>query len=270
MKQQQTLQGIGVVVTRPANQSQHLQRLIEAAGGRAILFPVLEIVGPRDTQAANDVIEHLDEYDIAIFISANAVSRALNLIRSRREFPAQIQVAAIGRSSARELQRLGIRPHIFPHTRFNSEALLSMDEMQQVKGKRIIIFRGEGGRELLADTLRQRGAEVEYAEVYRRTRPTTAADSLLKKWARGEVDVVTVTSNEGLHNLYEMVGGLGRTWLCKTPLVVVSERARQLARELGFQGEVLLADTATDEAMVAAMQMWQHNKMQESIHESAK
>jgi uroporphyrinogen-III synthase len=94
---------------------------------------------------------------------------------------------------------------------------------------------------------------VEYAEVYRRILPHADAGDLLRRWARGEINIVTVTSNESLHNLYELVGKLGREWLRKTPLVVISERMVQLAKELGIQSEIQVADKADDEAMVQAV-----------------
>jgi uroporphyrinogen-III synthase len=125
--------------------------------------------------------------------------------------------------------------------------------MQDVAGKGIVIFRGEGGRELIADTLAQRGAHVEHAEVYRRTQPTADVGELLRHWARGEIQVAVVTSNEGLRNLFDMVGKLGQRWLRSTQLVVVSERAAALARELGFERPARVASEASDAGILAAL-----------------
>ncbi len=250
------LAGVGVVVTRPAHQAEELCTLLAGEGACVIRFPVLEIVAPDDIGVLNDIIDRLESFDIAIFISPNAVNRAVNCIQARRAIPRNLRLAAVGRGSARALARLGLRADIYPATRFNSEALLELEPMRQVAGKRIVIFRGEGGRELLAETLRQRGAEVEYAEVYRRVKPKSDVAALLRHWARGDVDVVTVTSNDGLRNLYDMVGQLGRQWLQQTPLVVVSERARRLAAELGFKHAPVVAPEASDEAIVRAVKEW--------------
>lgn len=255
-QQERPLAGVGVLVTRPAQQAAHLCALLEAEGACAIRFPVLEIVSPDDTGVLNDIIDRLESFDIAIFISPNAVKRAVNCIQARRAIPAGLRLAAVGRGSARTLAQLGLEVDIVPATRFNSEALLELAAMQQVAGKRIVIFRGEGGRELLAETLRQRGAEVEYAEVYRRVKPKSDVAGLLRHWARGDVDVVTVTSNDSLRNLYDMVGQLGRQWLQQTPLVVVSERTRALAAELGFKQVPVVASEASDEAIVRAVKEW--------------
>jgi uroporphyrinogen-III synthase len=250
------LSGVGVLVTRPSQQADELCSLIKAAGGTAVRFPVLEIGEPEDMESLNRILDRLESYDLAIFISANAVSRALNLIRSKREFPRQLRTAAIGRASARELRRFGLDVDICPSQRFNSEELLAMEPMQQVAGQRIVIFRGEGGRELLADTLTRRGAQVDYAEVYRRMKASPDTADLLRRWGRGEIHVVVATSNEALSHLYELVGKLGRAWLRKTPLVVISDRMLQLARELGFEGEIMVAREPSDQALVTAIGDW--------------
>lgn len=227
------LAGRTVLVTRPLPQAAHLAQLIEAAGGKAVLFPVLEILDATDAAQINTMIDRLDEFDIAVFISPNAVNKAMNLIRARRELPAGLKIAAVGRGGGRELKRYGIAEVIAPTAQFDSEHLLALPEMQQVSGKRIIIFRGEGGRELLGDTLVARGAHVEYAECYRRGKPDADAAGLLRSWARGEIHAVSVTSAESLRNLFDMVGKLGREWLKKTPVFVPHERIAEAARELG-------------------------------------
>ncbi len=254
------LDGVGVLVTRPEHQAAPLCQLIEQAGGRAIRFPVLEIADIEDKGQLIATLDRLDEFDIAIFISPNAVNKAINFIRSRRAWPAGLAIAAVGRGSAKALRNVDLEADIFPSRRFNSEALLELPEMQEVAGKRIVIFRGEGGREVLAETLRRRGAEVTYAEVYRRVKPKADVSRLMKHWARGEVDIITVTSNEALSNLFDLVGQLGRQWLQKTPLVVISERAVELARGLGFKSEILVASQADDTALLAAIRQWQNSR----------
>jgi uroporphyrinogen-III synthase len=251
------LSGVRVLVTRPPQQSQHLIDLIRQAGGSAIAFPVIDIAEPADAAALRRVIDHLDEYDIAVFISPNAVTRALNLIHARRgALPAGLRLAAVGAGSARELRRLSGGEVLAPTARADSEALLALPEMNDVRDKRIVIFRGEGGRELLADTLAARGARVEHAECYRRVRPDADVGPLLTRWSRGEIDVVVVTSAEGLRNLFEMLGKLGSQWLLRTPLVVIHPRIAQTARELGFRQPPMVAREAGDEAIVEAIRTW--------------
>lgn len=250
------LDGLGILVTRPAHQAEHLAQLIETAGGRAILFPVLEILDPLDSAPLLHAIDHLDEFDIAIFISANAVERCMNLIRSRRELPTALKLAAVGQASAKALHRCGRAPDIVPAHRFDSEALLATPALRDVRGRRIVIFRGDGGRELLGDELRARGARVQYVECYRRAKPHADTSALLHRWARGEIDIVTVTSVQGLRHLFDLVGDLGRRWLVKTPIVVVSERMAPVCRELGCKADIVVAERASDEAIVAAIRAW--------------
>lgn len=252
----EVLENIGVLVTRPAHQAEELCRAIEQSGGRAVRFPVLEIVAMEDSEVLNQIVERLESFDIAVFISPNAVNKAVNLVQASRPFPSSLKLAAVGRASAKAIASCGLEVDLFPATRFNSEALLAMDEMQDVAGKRIVIFRGDGGREILAETLKARGAHVEYAEVYRRVKPKSDVTHLMRHWARGEIDIITVTSNEGLRNLYDMVGQLGRQWLRKSPLVVVSDRAAELAQELGFKQKPIIAERASDEAIVTAIKQW--------------
>lgn len=251
-----TLAGVRVLVTRPRDQAENLARLIEARGGEVFRFPVIEIAEPQDPRALLAIIDRLKDFALAIFISPNAVKHAMNLIRARGGLPSGLRVACVGSGSARELRHFGIDKVIVPPERFDSEALLELPELQQVAGKRIVIFRGDGGRELLGDTLRARGAEIEYAECYRRLRPDTDATPLMHRWARGEVDIVSVTSVDGLRNLFDMLGKDGQPWLIRTPVVVVSERMAQVCRELGFTTGPRVAVTAGDEAILEAIQAW--------------
>ncbi len=227
------LAGRGIVVTRPAQQAGPLAEMIRAAGGTPIIFPVLEILDTADIQPLVDAIDRLDSFDLAIFISPNAVLRAMNQIAARRAWPDGLHAAAIGKGSVKELKRFGIVDVIAPTRTFDSERLLELPQLQAVAGQRVVIFRGEGGRELLGDTLAARGASVEYVECYRRARPRADAAPLLRAWARNEVHAVIVTSSEGLRNLFEMIGKLGQSWLRRTPLLVPHSRIAAAARELG-------------------------------------
>lgn len=248
------LEGRGIVVTRPAHQAGRLEELILGAGGNPILFPVIEIIEVADLQPLLALIDRLDEFELAIFISPNAVNKAMNLIKTRRALPPHLELAAVGRSGVRELRRFGITTVIAPAARFDSEALLDLPAMQDVAGKRIVIFRGDGGRELLGDTLIARGAAIEYAECYHRGRPPLDAAPLLKAWARNEVHAITVTSSEGLHNLFDLVGKPGQSWLGKTPLFVPHPRIAQTARKLGLAAVVLTAQG--DDGLVQGLTQW--------------
>lgn len=245
------LQGRGIVVTRPERQAGQLADLIRAAGGDPILFPTLKIVGVSDAKPLNRLIDRLDEFDLAIFISPNAVHQAMTRIIARRGMPVKLRVAAVGRGSGKELERFGVSNVIAPHEKFDSEALLDLPELKEVGGLHVVIFRGEGGRELLRDTLSARGAEVEYAVCYRRVMPDLDAKCLMEAWSSGKVHAVVVTSGEGLRNLFDMVGEAGQKLLRNTPTVVPHPRIAATARDLGLN--VVIVSEPGDDKLVTQL-----------------
>ena len=247
-----SLGGLGVLVTRPEHQADVVCQTIEQHGGVAIRCPTLSIREPNNWAPALTIFDRLAEYDLAIFTSANAVNRAMPLIWERGGLPLWLEIAAIGQATARALVRHGIDHCLRPEAGFTSEALLALPRFQQVAGQTIVIVRGEGGRELLAETLTARGARVVHAEVYRRERPTLDATVLLERWARGEIGAVTVTSAESLLNLFDMLGIDGQDYLRETPLIVVSARIQQTAVELGCR-RLQRARDASDDAILAAL-----------------
>ena len=177
----------------------------------------------------------------------------MEFVLDRREWPEQTGIATVGARSAEALLPYGLSTDYVPAHRFNSEALLALDELQDMTGQRVIIFRGNGGREYLHDTLTDRGAEVDYVEVYRRACPVVDAAAMLELLQPGYLDYITVTSNETLQNLFDMAGAACQPLLCEASLVVVSQRQSMLARQLGFKREPLLAANASDAAIVAAV-----------------
>jgi uroporphyrinogen-III synthase len=254
------LQGTRVLVTRPRAQAQILAQRIEQAGGEAVLLPSIEIAGPADESTLNDLIDRLASFDIAIFVSPNAVHQALLAIGKRiGELPKELRIGAVGAGTARALAEYGHRVDIAPQTHFRSETLLQTEELQDVTGKRVVIFRGVGGRTLLADTLRERGAEVEYAECYQRLRPETDTSPVEQDWEQGAIDIVVLSSGEGLDNLLAMLSEKGRTLLRETPVVVISPRMLAACERLGLRHTVV-AREASDEGIVDAVRTWRRSQ----------
>ena len=175
----------------------------------------------------------LQNLDWLIFVSANAVRCAFELLGPQWLKGSPAKIAVIGQATARALSERGVAVDLKPKQQFNSESLLAQPEWADVAGKRFLIVRGKGGRELMAETLRERGADVEYAEVYQRIKPRIDVDGLLARWRAGEIAVVTLTSGEALDNLSRLMPETDRELLFRTPMVVIGERLAKRAHQLG-------------------------------------
>lgn len=251
----ETLHGLSVVVTRPAHQATHFQQQLEQAGASPLLFPVIDIQPPADLTSAETLLANLASYDSAIFISSNAVTFGLALLDNmQKQTLHQLTLGAVGKKTAGILLQHGYTAELVPTTDFTSEALLELPALQQLDGQHILVFRGEGGRELLADTLRQRGAIVDYVEVYRRTRPENAASQLKQHHENQQLDIIAITSSEGLLNLLALLDN--PDWIKTVPLLVGSQRMVETARQAGFSGTLVIADNPGDEAMLNALMQW--------------
>lgn len=242
------LAGLGVLVTRPAAQAEHLCGLILGANGRPLPFPTVEIRPGPDPRGARTLLTR--DWDLVIFVSTNAVDRALAL-GADGHWPGARHLAAVGRATALALEAAGRAPDLVPTGRYDSESLLAMPALARMADQRVLIVRGQDGRALLGDELSRRGAVVHYAEVYRRVIPDAPGAPLLQRWHR-DVQVVTATSDEILRNLIALLGDAGLPLLLRTPLVVISTRSAETARDLGFE-QVLVAERAEDSAILRAI-----------------
>lgn len=246
------LAGRHVVVTRPLGQATHLASRLVELGAEPVLFPVLEIRNIEDIRPVLDVAIRLEQFDLAVFVSPNAIDKALGIILPRRTWPPGLRAVTVGKMSEQALVRHGITGIISPPLRFDSEALLDLPQLIDVAGKRVVIFRGDGGRDILGETLTARGAEVEHVACYRRVRPLRDAAPLLKLWEAGQLDAVILTSSEGLRNFFDMIGHLGQAWLKKTPVFVPHARIVAQAHLLGLY-EKTIATAPGDKGLIEAL-----------------
>lgn len=249
------LAGRGVLVTRPVGQAGPLARRIAEAGGRPVLFPTLEIVPPSDPEAFARALARLPACQRAVFVSPTCVAMAWPAILARHGgWPPGVVPAAVGQATARALAELGVTGVRVAPEGADSEHLLALPEFSRVAGEHVIIFRGEGGRELIADTLRQRGAEVIYAECYRRACPQVDAAPLRAEWRSGGVAAVTVTSREVFAHLARLLGPEGADLLRATPLFAPHPRIVEAARAWGVVDAI--ATAPGDAGLVAALRDW--------------
>jgi uroporphyrinogen-III synthase len=246
------LDGVGVVLTRPEKHAASVEKALRAAGGNPMVFPALEIVPIEESRVLDDAVDRLSEFDFAIFVSQNAVEYGLARATARSGFPEGLTAAAVGAATGAALRAAGIERVIQPVTGADSEALLSLPAFENTAGKRVVIFRGVGGREALCETLRRRGARVEYAECYVRRRPQNDATELLSAWRHGEVHAISVMSRETLDNFRTMIGEEGAALLLTTPLFVPHVAVRTAARALGCVD--LTVTEIGDQGLIAALE----------------
>jgi uroporphyrinogen-III synthase len=236
-----------IVVTRPRDQAARLAQGIKQAGGTAILFPLLEIALAANPQKLHALLARLGEFNLAIFVSPNAVRYGM---AAAGALPAHLKITAVGQGSASALHELGIANVIVPNKGFDSEALLALPELGNVAGKKIMIFRGDGGRELLGDTLKARGAQVDYAECYRRLLPSQDISALLA----ARPDAITVTSSEAVSYLHDMLDAQGRAQLAALPLFAPHARIAAAAERLGWRSVITTA--SGDDGLLSGLIAW--------------
>jgi uroporphyrinogen-III synthase len=242
------LAGVGVLVTRPEHQAEELANAIEQKGGTAIRFPTQQIKRRDATTVQAEVARQVTP-DIVIFVSSNAVRHGLHFFSNAR-------IAAIGEATAAAVVAAGRTVDIMASDGFDSEHLLATAELRNVTGKRITIVRGQYGRELLADTLRERGADVSYLCVYERNLATHTADeiaALVRKWQAGEVNIVTVMSVASFHNLLALLPESALHLLARTRLVTPAARVLKEVLNQFPDQPTFLSDGPDAAAMVRAI-----------------
>jgi len=245
------LLGQVILNTRPAHQQGELTALLEHDGALVLSFPVIEIVASGEAPA--EPVDH----DILLFVSRNAVDHGLDLFGAAG-LPPAAQLGVIGAATRAALcARLGeVGERLIESEPYNSEALLEADELRQVAGKRVLILRGQAGRNLLGDELAARGARVDYLEVYRRELPPRDPAAFAQLVFDRFPTLVVLTSNEGMHNLFELVDAAAAERLRAVPWLLISERMRESALKLGHNAPIVIAQSASDDGIWQTLRAW--------------
>ena len=250
------LKNAGVVITRPLAQASKLSALMNQHGGKSIYFPLIDIQPLQDYNTFDGTTKNLESYDWAIFISSNAVQNAMpRLLKQYPVLPPNLKFAAIGPVTATELMQFGVPNVLIPHNRFDSESLLSLSDMHDMQGKKVMIFRGIGGREVLADTLTARGAQVIFAECYERVNPQKNCALLEELWRSGQCHAIVVTSSEAMRYLLQMTNNGSDEWLRSIKICVNHTRIAEEASALAPHLKLYIADAPGDPAMLACLQL---------------
>jgi uroporphyrinogen-III synthase len=197
----------------------------------------------------------LDHYQHIIFISANAVHFGMAVVTDHwPQLPVGINWYAVGDATARGLERFDIQA-VTPGSDMTSEGLLSLPYLRNIEGQRVLIVKGEGGRHTLRTELLRRGALVDELACYRRGLPELAAGALAQRIAQWQIDLILISSGEGLANLLLLLSPAETTKLKAIDLIVPSQRVAEMARDAGF-GRIVTAENASDVAMLRALQEW--------------
>lgn len=246
-----------VLVTRPAGEAaDRLCAAVKAAGYEVYSQPLLELAGLGQLAAAErHMLLDLDHFQHIIFISGNAVRFGMELVNDHwPQLPVGINWYAVGAATAHSLERFHIQA-ITPGKTMSSEGLLALPYLLNVQGQRVLIIKGEGGRDTLRTELMRRGALVDELACYRRTLPDLPAGQLAAQITQQVIDVIMLSSGEGLANLLLLLSPAETTKLKAVGLIVPSERVADMARGAGFE-QIVIAENASDVAMLRALQEW--------------
>ncbi len=249
--------GCNVLVTRPAGDAADtLCAAVEAAGYGAFHQPLLELESlPQLPAPQRQMLLDLDRYRHVIFISANAVRYGMALVEDFwPQLPVGLNWYAIGAATAAGLERFDIAA-ITPGSDMSSEGLLAVPPLQNVREQRVLIIKGEGGRDALTQELTRRGALVDELACYRRSPPKMPAGALAANLVQWNIEVIMLSSGEGLANLLLLLSPSEPTKLKHIGLIVPSERVARVAREAGFE-RIVIAENASDAAMLLALKEW--------------
>lgn len=226
-----------VLVTRPEGQQHALVTALRAAGFHVSQQSAV-CVEPLDLMpAARQRLVDVDQYHAVFFVSTNAARLALDTLGSWwPQWPVGVNWLAVGPATAEVLAAAGL-PVAMPASGFDTEATLELDCLQQLQDKRVLICRGNDGRELMAETLQQRGAQVDVLPLYQRRCNATF------QWPAEPVDVVMITSLQGWQCVAEQVP-------VQCQVMVPSERIAAQVRRT--HPHTVLASSAVDQDMIAS------------------
>ena len=251
------LTGVNLLITRPVMPASRTATRVAALGATPLVFPTTIIESAADVKPLNAALASINDFYAAIFVSPSAAEMTLAPIGTvAKKLPSTLRVFAPGPGTAEELSLRGVERVEMPTTTFDSEGLLALASLQAntVKAKRIVIFRGNDGRELLREALLKRGAAVDAVTAYRRRAPSTSPDGLLELLRAGSVNAISAMSSDAITHLVRLVPVAERaTLLLALPVYASHERIAATARAAGFRNviETLSGDAGLIPALLA-------------------
>jgi uroporphyrinogen-III synthase len=226
--------GWRLLLTRPADESAALSDLLAGQGIFSSSLPLLDIVPIPASDTMRDVIQALGRYCAVIVVSKPAARIGIELLDRFGSQAPGAKWFSVGAATAQILEDHG-QDVSFPAQGDDSEALLELAALREAIARpdpRVLILRGEGGRELLAERLRELGASVEYLELYRRDLPQYPPAALPARIEAERLNALVVSSGQGFEHLHQLAGD---AWpqLARLALFVPSPRVAELARAAG-------------------------------------
>ena len=242
---EQPLQGLRIMVTRPVEQAGSLVHALQEAGAIPVLCPMIAI---ESLPVPDGLADRLETYDWIVFTSVNGVERFMEILRQAgSQIPSGVRVAAIGPETAGRLHGYGIDAEVVPE-RYVAEDLADRLPAGVVRGKRVLLPRAAGSRTLLQERLQAEGASVDVIETYRSVTPANLAARLRRHLDRG-VDLVTFTSSSTVRNFVQALGGplnSGMEVACIGPVTA------DAARRAGLRVDII-ADEYTARGLLEAI-----------------
>jgi uroporphyrinogen-III synthase len=243
-----------VLITRPVMPASRTAQRLAALGATPYVFPTIIIEPPSDPRPLKDALANLSRYHAAIFVSPSAAEMTIAPLGAQPiKLPTSLHVFAPGTGTAEELQLRGVEDVEIPTTTFDSEGLLALPALQAniVKGKRIAIFRGNDGRELLREELAKRGALVDAITAYHRRAPTTPPTGLIELIRAKKLTAISAMSSDAVENLIAIMPKAEQAVIFALPLYASHQRIAEAATKIGFRN--VITTQAGDAGLITAL-----------------
>ncbi len=253
------LAGRSVIVTRTRAQAASLGKPLEAFGAEVVPFPVIEIVPPEDWTSVDEAVRHIEDYDWVVFTSANAAAEFLNRA-ARVTADAAVHVlatpwvAAVGKSTAATLQSVGVKVDLVPEDAHAEGLAAAFDDLGAGPGWKVLIPRAQEAREVLPESLRASGAQVDVVVVYR-TVPAEPDPAVIERLRAGEIDAVTFTSGSTVRHFVERLAEAGldpAEQMSRLTVASIGPVTTKALEKRGFSADTE-ASEATMESLAASL-----------------
>ena len=237
-----------ILITRRREQSGELQAALEAYGARVVFLPTIQVIPPESWEACDAALERLRSYDLLVFASVNAVTFFLHRCVARGVSPAtlaDLELAAVGQKTGAELERLKLRPQHVPEE-YSTASLMEYFRKLGLRGRRILVPRGNLGKQELVEGMRSLGAEVDAVTVYRTVTPDLPdAEGVVRRIFHGEIDVVTFASPSAVNNFSAALpAGVLIEILARTRTAVIGPTTAAAVRSLGLEPDIVAAESS--------------------------